>query len=120
MFGITDIVTYTIAAAMLVALPGPNSMLCMHIAAQHGVKVARRAMAGTFLGNGTLIVASALGAGSVLKTWPFLYDALRIVGASYLAWLGARMLWGPGASGAGRRRSRRRCRFSRRAYSERR
>ena len=68
MFGITDIVTYTIAAAVLVALPGPNSMLCMHIAAQHGVKVARRAMAGTFLGNGTLIVASALGAGSVLKT----------------------------------------------------
>lgn len=94
MFGITDIVTYTIAAAVLVALPGPNSMLCMHIAAQHGVKVARRAMVGTFLGNGTLIVASALGAGSVLKTWPFLYDALRIVGASYLAWLGARMLWG--------------------------
>ena len=94
MFGITDIVTYTIAAAVLVALPGPNSMLCMAIAAQHGVKVARRAMAGTFLGNGTLIVASALGAGSVLAAWPFLYNGLRMVGASYLAFLGGKMLWG--------------------------
>lgn len=94
MFGITDIVTYTLTVMVLILLPGPNSMFCMTVAGQYGAKTARRAIAGTFLGNGTLIAASALGAGALLKAYPFLFDGLKLVGGTYLAWLGIKLLYG--------------------------
>ncbi|UOO80989.1 leucine efflux protein LeuE [Uruburuella testudinis] len=93
MFGITDIVAYTLAVTVLILLPGPNSMFCLAVAGQYGAKTARRAIAGTFLGNGTLIAASALGAGALLKAYPFLFDGLKLVGGTYLAWLGIKLLY---------------------------
>ncbi|MDO5639084.1 MAG: leucine efflux protein LeuE [Neisseria sp.] len=94
MFGITDIAAYTLAVVILILLPGPNSMFCLTVAGQYGAKTARRAIAGTFLGNGTLIAASALGAGALLKAYPFLFDALKLIGGTYLAWLGLKLLYG--------------------------
>ncbi|QEY24024.1 leucine efflux protein LeuE [Neisseria animalis] len=94
MFGITDIVTYTLAVVVLILLPGPNSMFCMAVAGQYGVKTARRAIAGTFLGNGTLITASALGAGSLLKAYPFLFDGIKLAGGCYLAYIGLKLILG--------------------------
>ena len=94
MFGITDIFTYTLAVIILILLPGPNSMFCMTVAGQYGAKTARRAIAGTFIGNGTLIAASALGAGALLKSYPFLFDGLKLLGGTYLAWLGLKLLHG--------------------------
>lgn len=38
MFGITDLPTYAIGAAAIILLPGPNSMYCLTVAGQYGVK----------------------------------------------------------------------------------
>jgi threonine/homoserine/homoserine lactone efflux protein len=38
---------------------------------------------------------AALGVGALLKASPALFAALRLGGAAYLAWLGARMLFAP-------------------------
>lgn len=94
MFGITDIVTYTVAVVVLILLPGPNSMFCMTVAGQYGTRTARRAIAGTFLGNGILIAASALGAGSLLKAYPFLFNGIKLAGGLYLAYIGIKLLLG--------------------------
>lgn len=94
MFGITDIVTYTVAVMVLILLPGPNSMFCMTVAGQYDTRTARRAIAGTFLGNGILIAASALGAGSLLKAYPFLFNGIKLAGGLYLAYIGIKLLIG--------------------------
>ncbi len=91
MFGINDILTYTLAVTALILLPGPNSMFCMAVAGQYGSRTARRAIAGTFLGNGTLIAASAFGAGSLLKAYPLSFDLIKLAGALYLAWIGCKL-----------------------------
>ncbi|WP_294033151.1 hypothetical protein [uncultured Moraxella sp.] len=59
MFGITDLTAYVLTVLVLIALPGPNSMFCFGTALAHGFTKAKFAIMGTFLGNGTLIVASA-------------------------------------------------------------
>lgn len=59
MFGITDLTAYVLTVLVLIALPGPNSMFCFGTALAHGFAKAKFAIMGTFLGNGTLIVASA-------------------------------------------------------------
>lgn len=91
MFGITDILTYTLTVTALILLLGPNSMFCMAVAGQYGSRTARRAIAGTFLGNGTLIAASALGASSLLKAYPLSFDIIKLAGALYLAWVGFKL-----------------------------
>ncbi len=93
MFGIHDIWAYTLTALVLILLPGPNSMFCLSIASTLGAKQARFAMMGTFLGNGTLIVASALGAGTLLQLYPALFGVLKLIGAMYLAYLGINLLY---------------------------
>lgn len=93
MFGIHDIWAYTLTALVLILLPGPNSMFCLSIASTLGAKKARFAMMGTFLGNGMLIVASALGAGTLLQLYPALFGVLKLIGAVYLAYLGIHLIY---------------------------
>lgn len=91
-FGITDLTAYVLTVLVLIALPGPNSMFCFGTALAHGFAKAKFAIMGTFLGNGTLIVASALGAGALLTRYPFLFGAIKMAGAAYLTYLGGRLL----------------------------
>lgn len=93
MFGITDVWAYALTALVLILLPGPNSMFCLSIVSTLGAKKARFAILGTFLGNGTLIVASAAGAGTLLQLYPALFGVLKAVGAMYLAYLGVRLFY---------------------------
>ena len=102
MFGITDIGAYTLTVVILIVLPGPNSMFCMAVAGQYGAKVARRAILGTFLGNGILITASALGAGAILTNYPILFDGIKLAGGLYLAYLGSKLLLGAWQSWQGK------------------
>ena len=46
MFGITDLPTYIIGTIAVILLPGPNSMYCLAMAGQHGVRAAYRSVAG--------------------------------------------------------------------------
>ena len=62
MFGITDLTTYLIGTIAIILLPGPNSIYCLTVAGQHGVKAAYRAVGGILLGDTLLILATALGA----------------------------------------------------------
>jgi leucine efflux protein len=45
-----------------------------------------------FLGDSTLITLTSLGAASLLARWPVAFDAVKYLGAGYLALLGAGML----------------------------
>lgn len=88
MFGITDLGAYIAGAIAIILLPGPNSMYCLTVAGKNGAKKAYCAVAGILLGDSILMLLSALGATSVLKTIPILFLFLKTIGGLYLAYLG--------------------------------
>ncbi|MFW1859653.1 leucine efflux protein LeuE [Acinetobacter defluvii] len=92
MFGITDIVTFIIGTIFIVILPGPNSLYTMSIASRFGIKVGYLAALGVFTGDLILILCTILGAASLLHAFPWLFILLKIIGATYLSYLGIRLI----------------------------
>ncbi|WP_042404856.1 leucine efflux protein LeuE [Streptacidiphilus carbonis] len=92
MFGVVHYSTYAIGALLIVLLPGPNSMYVLSVAARRGVRTGFRSACGVFLGDTTLIVLTSLGAASLLKATPLVFDAVKLVGAAYLVYIGYGML----------------------------
>jgi leucine efflux protein len=94
MLGITDLSTYVLGTIAIVLLPGPNSLFVLSVAARRGVRPGYGAAFGVFAGDTVLMTLAALGTASLLKTVPALFIAIKVVGASYLAWVGIQLLIG--------------------------
>ncbi len=92
MFGITDLTAYIIGSIIIILLPGPNSLYCLSVSAAHGVRKGYRTVAGIFLGDSILILVTVLGMGSLLKLYPFLFTAIKLLGGFYLCYLGIKLL----------------------------
>ncbi|HXH02603.1 MAG TPA: leucine efflux protein LeuE [Candidatus Competibacteraceae bacterium] len=94
MLGITDLPTYLLGVIFIILLPGPNSLFVLAVAAARGVRSGSAAACGVFVGDAVLMTLTALGAASVLHTFPVLFFVLKYAGAIYLTWLGLNMLRG--------------------------
>lgn len=94
MFGIIEPATYIAGAVAVIVLPGPNSMYCLTVAGRHGIAPAYRAVAGILLGDSLLMLATVLGAGTLLKAHPALFHSIKLAGGLYLAYIGANLLRG--------------------------
>ncbi|KWT60510.1 hypothetical protein ADL21_18550 [Streptomyces albus subsp. albus] len=94
MLGITDLPTYLVGVALIVLLPGPNSLYVVSVAARRGPRVAYRAAAGVLCGDTVLMTLSAGGVASLLQTSPVLFAIVKFAGAGYLTWLAIGMLRG--------------------------
>lgn len=89
------------------ATPGPNMLYVMSTSARHGVRPAVVAMLGCMTALLAMMSVSAAGLGALLQTFPTVFEALRLAGAAYLAYLGVKC-WrspvqdrrGDGATGA--------------------
>lgn len=92
MLGTVNLPEYVAGAGLIILLPGPNSLYVLSVAARRGVRTGYRAACGVFLGDSTLIMLTSLGAASLLTRWPLAFDAVKYLGAGYLAVLGAGML----------------------------
>jgi len=93
-FGIVDFWTFFLGTLFIVLLPGPNSLYVLSVAAQRGVRQGYLGACGVFVGDAILMILSACGAASLLKTSPLLFLAVKYVGAAYLGWIGLQMLLG--------------------------
>lgn len=94
MLGTTDLSTYLAGLALIILLPGPNSLYVVSVAARRGPRVAYRAAAGVVCGDTVLMVLSAGGVASLLKASPVAFDVVKFAGAGYLSWLAVGMLRG--------------------------
>ncbi|MFJ4564597.1 leucine efflux protein LeuE [Streptomyces caelestis] len=92
MFGVVDLPTYLAGLALIVLLPGPNSLYVLSVAARRGVRAGYTAAAGVWCGDTVLMTLSAAGAASLLQANAVLFGIVRYVGAGYLAWLALGML----------------------------
>ncbi len=92
MLGTVNLPEYVAGAGLIILLPGPNSLYVLSVAARRGVRTGYRAACGVFLGDSTLIMLTSLGAASLLTRSPLAFDAVKYLGAAYLAVLGVGML----------------------------
>lgn len=80
-----------VATAFVVSgIPGPNMLLVMTHSARHGLRRATVTMAGCLSALIIMLSISAAGLGVFLQAWPTMFDALRLIGAAYLVYLGVK------------------------------
>ena len=77
------------------ATPGPNMLLIMSVSARHGVRASVVAMLGCMTALLAMMSISAAGMGAVLQSSPQVFEALRLAGAAYLAYLGIKVWRSP-------------------------
>ncbi|MFD4613683.1 leucine efflux protein LeuE [Streptomyces sp. NPDC088337] len=97
MFGVIHLPTYLAGLALIVLLPGPNSLYVLSVAARRGVRAGYTAAAGVWCGDTVLMTLGAAGAASLLKANPVLFGIVKYAGAGYLTWIAIGMLrtgWG--------------------------
>ncbi|MES4902641.1 MULTISPECIES: leucine efflux protein LeuE [unclassified Streptomyces] len=94
MLGITDLSTYLAGLALIILLPGPNSLYVVSVAARSGARTGYRAALGVVCGDTALMVLSAGGVASLLQASPALFAVVKFTGAGYLSWLAVGMLRG--------------------------
>src|SRR5689334_5528539 len=80
MDGPSALASFAVAAGLLTATPGPDSALVLRTAAVEGRAQGMRA------------AAVSVGLGAVLAASQLAYDALRVAGALYMAWLGLKLI----------------------------
>ena len=88
-----SLIAFVGAAIVVAMVPGPSTVMIMRQAARSG----RRAGVATILGNETGVLAwglaAAFGLSALLVASQVAYDALRVIGAGVLIYLGVRSLW---------------------------
>jgi len=87
---------YVAALVVVYAVPGPDMALILQTSITRGVRSGFAAAAGLGLSRATHVTLSACGMAALLRNAPWLYDAVRYVGAVYLAWVGIQIFRSPG------------------------
>jgi leucine efflux protein len=92
-YGVTDLWTYVLGAFGIILLPGPNSLYVLSVATARGIRAGYEGAFGVFLGDTILLLLTALGAASLLRSNPSLFLVVKYLGAAYLAWVGVNLIW---------------------------
>lgn len=73
-------------------VPGPNTLLVTHLSASRSRAQGLAAVGGIAAGTLVWVVLSLAGVGVILREAGEIYHLLRLLGAAYLIWVGARLL----------------------------
>lgn len=93
-FGVVNYLTYVLGAVLIILLPGPNSLYVLALAAQQRKRIGWMAVIGVLIGDSLLILATALGAVTILTTYPALFMLIKYAGAAYLIYIGYNLIRG--------------------------
>ncbi|MGW2517906.1 LysE family translocator [Streptomyces sp. NPDC001617] len=75
---------------LLIVIPGPSVLFVIGRALAQGRRAALTTVVGNTLGAYLLVVAVAVGIGSVVERSVLVYTALKLAGAAYLVYLGVK------------------------------
>jgi threonine/homoserine/homoserine lactone efflux protein len=89
---LTLVPIFVAAVFMLMIIPGPDMVFVTANALGGGVRAGLAAMLGVASGAYLHVLAAAFGISAILQTSQTAYDAVRLCGAAYLAYLGIRFL----------------------------
>jgi threonine/homoserine/homoserine lactone efflux protein len=86
------IATFSVAAALIVLLPGPDTLVVVRSLVRGGVRAGISTAAGNLVGLAVWVSGAVLGLSALLRASHVGYDVLRYAGAAYLLWLGVQSL----------------------------
>ena len=84
---------YLITWSLVALSPGPAALCSMAQATRHGFRSSLAGIAGIQAGNLLFFTCVALGLGALLEKATVAFNILRVLGALYLFYVGARMIW---------------------------
>ena len=83
----TNLIAFASLAVAVVLTPGPNMIYMISRAITQGRLAGLIAYSGVALGFVGYLLGAAFGLTAIVFAVPYAYDALRFVGAAYIAWL---------------------------------
>ncbi|WP_067693196.1 LysE family translocator [Nocardia jejuensis] len=89
---VVALLSFTLAAVVLVLLPGPDTLVVVRSLVRGGRTAGIRTSAGVLCGLMVWVIAAALGLSALLQASEIGYELLQIVGACYLIWIGVQSL----------------------------
>lgn len=92
-YGVLNYWTYLVGAIFIVLVPGPNTLFVLKNSVGRGVKGGYLAACGVFIGDAILMFLAYAGVATLIKTTPVLFNIVRYLGAFYLLYLGAKILY---------------------------
>ncbi|MFC8225215.1 LysE family translocator [Streptomyces sp. NPDC057287] len=84
------LLAFAAVSFLLIVIPGPSVLFVIGRALAQGRRAALTTVAGNTLGSYVLIVAVALGVGSVVERSVLIFTVLKLAGAAYLVHLGVK------------------------------
>lgn len=88
MISVDQILTFGLAALIIIVIPGPSVVFTIGRALAYGRRVALATVAGNTLGLVTIVALVALGLGVIVQESIVVFTVLKLAGAAYLVWLG--------------------------------
>ncbi len=88
---LSTLLSFMLAATLVIIIPGPATLLVAGQAKQSGRRAAV-AVAGIVAGDMVLITLSAAGFAVLMQSLPWLLPVMRLLGAAYLLYLGVTLL----------------------------
>ncbi|WP_432251760.1 LysE family translocator [Streptomyces sp. HNM1019] len=79
-------------SVILSAIPGPSVLFVIGRALAHGRRTALASVLGNTLGGYALVIAVALGIGTVVERSVVVFNTVKLAGAAYLVYLGVKAL----------------------------
>lgn len=73
-------------------VPGPDMLLVLQTSSSQGRKTALLTAMGLCIARAMHVTLAAVGLATLLKTVPWAFEAMRIIGAAYLIWLGIKIV----------------------------
>lgn len=90
-----SLVSFILASALLLVIPGPTIVMVVSQAIAHGRRVALAAVLGVGLGDLVAASLSLTGAGTLLAASATGFAVLKTLGAAYLVFIGVKMWRAP-------------------------
>ena len=88
-----QLLVFMLAGVLLNLTPGPDVLYIVNQSLHGGVRRGLVAACGITAGCFVHVAAAALGLGAVLATSAGAFNLIKYLGAVYLLWMGARLLW---------------------------
>lgn len=92
MFGVVDFGAFCAAILLFLALPGPGTFALLTATGKGGFRAGAAATGGVIVGDQVLLWCAVAGVAALLAAQPALFKAVQWIGATYLGWIGLRLL----------------------------
>jgi len=83
---------YFTAIVIVIAIPGPLSLLMVNRTLKQGIRASAPVIFGGSLASSVLLIISASGLGAIVVSSELLFNIIRYAGAAYLLYLGVQLI----------------------------